>query len=112
MSGYIQRERPPAPTREQWIAIVLAFISGILMMFTALYASKAAVGWLGTLGKIPVGAPVMFILGSTLLIQSGSTPAEGKPARPGARFRRYYAFFLYLLGAAMFALPFVLGDRG
>jgi hypothetical protein len=112
MSGYIPRERPPAPTREQWIAITLAIISAILMMFITLYASKVAVGWLGTIGKIPVGAPVMFILGSAMLIQSGGTPADGKPLRPGARFSRYYALSLYLLGAAMFALPFVVGGRG
>ena len=112
MTGYVPRERAPRPTREQWIAIVLAILSGILMMFIALYASRIAMGWLGVIGRIPVGAPLMVILGSTMLIQSGATPIDGKPVRPGARFRRIYAFVLYALGVAMFALPFVVGGRG
>jgi vacuolar-type H+-ATPase subunit I/STV1 len=110
MSGYVPRERERL-TREQWIAMVLAIVMGILMMFIALYASRVAMGWIGTIGKIPPGAPVMFILGSTLLIQSGGKADEGEPVRPGARFRRIYAFILYGLGAAALALPFVFGGQ-
>jgi hypothetical protein len=110
MSGYIPRERAPAPTREQAIALTVSIIAAILMMFIALYASKVALGWVGTIGKIPIVAPVMFIVGSTMLILSGPGSRDGNGLR-SVRFRRYYAFFVYALGAAMFALPFVVGGR-
>jgi len=109
MSGYIHPEREPI-SREQLIAMIVALVAGVLMLFIALYASRVAVGWLATVGKIPVGAPVMFVLGSTLLIQSRSATADGEQVRT-VRFRRLYAFFLYAMGAAMVALPFVLGGR-
>ena len=106
MSGYIHRDREPM-RREQWIAIVLAILAGAFMLFVALYASRVAYGWIGTIGRIPPAAPLMFVLGSNFFIQRGDVNDERPASRWVARHRRLIAGFFYLVGVALIALPFV-----
>ena len=106
MSGYIPRERERL-SREQWIAMILAVIAAVIMLFIAVYASKVVSGWVGVIGRIPPAAPLMFVLGSNLLIQTSQGTHDRPVGKWIGRNRRLIAAFFYLFGIVMIALPFV-----
>ncbi len=109
MSAYIERRAPGVlgMTRERWTASVVAGAGAMFMLFVALYASKVTHGWIGVIGKIPLAAPIMVMLGSSFLLQRDAAAGEAGPMIEPARHRRLYAAFFYALGIALIAVPFV-----
>ena len=109
MGPYLERSDPagPATARERWTASGLAVAGATFMLFIAVYASKVTHGWIGAVGKIPLAAPMMFILASSFLLQRETAAEAAKPPIEPARHRRLYAAFFYALGIALIAMPFV-----
>jgi hypothetical protein len=106
MSGYLDRRDPDVPpmTRDRWIAVAVAFLGGALTMFIALYADKGATG---PIGRISPAAPLWITAGLVLLLQREPDPDEVQPLVKPWRDRRLMAAFLFIVGVALLALPFV-----
>ena len=109
MRVYLERSAPgvPAMTGERWTAAGLAVAGATFMLFIAIYASKVTHGWIGTIGKVPLAAPMMVILASSFLLQRDAAAGAAKPPIEPARHRRLYAAFFYAFGIALIAMPFV-----
>ena len=110
MSGYIDRSDPDIPlmTRERWIGFGIALLGAGAMLFLSLVAGKAATGLLASIGKIPATAPLMFILGSSFLLQRKPEPGAPSPFFQPARRPRLIAYFFFALGIVMIAASLIL----
>jgi hypothetical protein len=105
MSGYVPREREPI-TGEQKVAMVAAVIASILLLISAIAASRWATPLLMKLdfGILPLGI-LQYVLAATYLMRPGSDPAS-RPLANTPRSRRLAALMCFILGTLIIAVWF------
>ena len=106
MSGYIDRSDPDIPlmTRERWIGLIVAIVAAGSLFVVALMAGKLAIPLLDTFdNRISRFGLIVFIIGSSFLLQPESAPDDLTIPRRTPRSRRAIAISFYALGVAMIA---------
>ena len=109
MGGYIDRRDPDVPpmNRERWIAVCVASLGALAMLYIAVYASRVDSGVIGLIGRISPATPLMFTTAAILLLIPEPGANEPQPFVRPWQNRRLAAALFFAAGLALLVLPFV-----